>query len=360
MIEQPGLVGLSEIAEMAGVSKQAVTNWRSRHPDFPHPIAELRSGPVWGRRDFLAWAEEHQIPIHVPESKGSREAREGDKMAVTVSLVNMKGGVGKSTLAANLGWYCTYRKSKRVLLVDLDPQFNLSQYVLGHTRYEDLIRDGNKTVFHIFEQLTPAAVSGSPRLQLSPSDVTVNVVPAWESVSRRLDLLPSQLELAWTLKNPHDKEQLLKDHLDHVKPDYDLILIDCAPTESMLTSAAYLASDYILVPVKPEFLSTIGLPLLVRSLEEFRMRHKEKEIELLGIVFNAAGEKLEHGRSRDYVTKVAADNGWYVFTNEVTFSDSYAKGSRLGRPIFQTDYARGQKIQEFANVAEEFCARIGL
>lgn len=360
MTEEPGLVGLSEIAEMAGVSKQAVANWRSRYDDFPLPVAELRSGPVWGRRDFLAWAEEHRIPIHVAQPGAAPDGTEGEKMTVTVSLVNMKGGVGKSTLAANLGWYCTYRKSKRVLLVDLDPQFNLSQYVLRPDRYEELIRDGEKTVLHVFEQLTPVAVSGSPRLELAPSDVTVNVVLPWASNTRKLDLLPSQLELAWTLKNPHDKEQLLKDYLDRVKPDYDLIVIDCAPTESMLTSAAYLASDYILVPVRPEFLSTIGLPLLVRSLEEFRMRHKEKEIELLGIVFNAAGEKAEHGRSRDYVTKVAADNGWYVFTNEVTFSDSYAKGSRLGRPIFQTDYARGRKIQDFANVAEEFCARVGL
>lgn len=360
MIEESGLVGLSEIAEMAGVSKQAVTNWRSRYPDFPPPVAELRSGPVWGRRDFLAWAEEHQIPIHVPQPGRGREASEGGKMAVTVSLVNMKGGVGKSTLAANLGWYCTYRKSKRVLLVDLDPQFNLSQYVLGQPRYEELIRDGKKTVLHVFEQLTPVAVSGSARLEVDPTDVTVNVVLPWASNNRKLDLLPSQLELAWTLKNPHGKEQLLKDYLDRVKRDYDLILIDCAPTESMLTSAAYLASEYILVPVRPEFLSTIGLPLLVLSLQEFRMRHKEKEVELLGIVFNAAGEKPEHERSRDYVTKVAAENKWYVFANEVTYSDSYAKGSRLGRPIFQTDYARGRKIQDFANVAEEFCARIGL
>jgi len=359
MVEEPGLVGLSEIAEMAGVSKQAVTNWRSRYPDFPHPVAELRSGPVWGRGDFVAWAEEHQIPIHAPEPSGGREAREGGKMAVTVSLVNMKGGVGKSTLAANLGWYCTYRKDRRVLLVDLDPQFNLSQYVLGQRRYEEHIRDGKKTVFHVFEQLTPAAVGGPP-VDLAPSDVIVNVVAAAPSLNRRLDLLPSQLDLAWTLKHAAEKEQLLADFLDEVKLSYDLILLDCPPTESMATSAAYLASDYILVPVRPEFLSTIGLPLLVRSLQYFRKRHKEKHLELLGIVFNATGENQEYGRSRDDVAKEAAANGWYVFTNEVTFSGSYAKGSRFGRPIFFTDYARGRKIQDFANVAEEFCARIGL
>lgn len=278
-------------------------------------------------------------------------------MAITVALVNMKGGVGKSTLTANLGWYSAHRKNKKVLLVDLDPQFNLSQYVLGQQRYADHLTAGKGTVLRIFEQFTPSAVSGVPKTKLSPSDIIVNV-SRWRDGSC-MDLVPSELELAWTLKNPHAKERLLADFLDGIRTEYDIILIDCPPTESMLTMAAYLASDYVLVPVKPEFLSTIGLPLLERSLEEFRGLYK-KNIELLGIVFNASGEKPENVRSRGDVEKEAKARGWYIFQHEVSYSDSYPKGARLGRPIFLTDNARWWKVADLTSVADEFIGRIGL
>jgi len=176
-----------------------------------------------------------------------------------------------------------------------------------------------------------------------------------------IDLIPSRLELAWTLKNPHGKEHLLRDFLEEVADSYDLILIDSAPTESMLTIAVYLASDYLLVPVRPDFLSTIGLPLLVRSLDEFRGLHKkETPPEIAGILFNHASNKVEHDRSRRFVKKVAADRGWYVFKNELGFSDSYPAGARAGTPIFLTDYARRRRKVEFRSVAEEFVERVKL
>ena len=138
-------------------------------------------------------------------------------------------------------------------------------------------------------------------------------------------------------------------------------MIDCPPTESILTTAAYLASNYILVPVRPEFLSCIGLPLLVRSLDDFRAQNDEHEIKLAGIVFNSATNyKGEHLRAKDYVHNVAQKHGWYVFTNEVGYSDSYPKGAREGRPIFLTDYARWTKKMEFDAVAKEFTKQIGL
>lgn len=354
------LIGLSEMADLFGVSKQVAANWRSRHRDFPSPVAELKSGSVWKKENIVLWAQQHNISIrNVDLDRVESEDTKGkDKMAIIVALVNMKGGVGKSTLSANLGWFCAYRKNKRVLLVDLDPQFNLSQYVLRPEKYEKHITEGKPTVLDIFEQITPSAVSGAPRKELKPEEVAVNV-GKWSDGSY-LELLPSRLELAWTLKNPTDKVQLLNDFLDNVKAKYDLILIDCPPTESVLTTAAYLSSDYILVPVRPEFLSTIGLPLLVRSIKEFRLAHKSKSVELCGIVFNATGEKTEHDRSRGFVRKLAEEQGWYVFKNEVTYSDSYVRGSRAARPIFLTDYARSWKIDDFVKVGNEFTKRIGL
>jgi chromosome partitioning protein len=346
------LLGLAEAASLLGVSRQAIGNWRERREDFPSPVAKLASGPIWRKVDIVAWAEAAGINVSDTDPDGGGvEPGPG----VTVALMNMKGGVGKSTLAANLGWFSAYRKNKRVLLVDLDPQFNLSQYLMGTSGYEKHFEQEKATVIDIFDHGSRNGGSPRTRKSLNPKDVIANI-KTWTDGSR-LDLIPSSLDLARALKNPTEKAQLLAHFLEDVQDSYDLILIDCAPTESMLTAAAYLAAESVLVPVKPEFLSTIGLPLLVSSLDDFEAAYR-KSVDILGIVFNASTDKLEHDRSRAFVRKFAEDNGFYVFQNEVAYSDSYPKGSRYGTPIFLTDYARREKVLNFNAVAEEFYARL--
>ena len=141
------------------------------------------------------------------------------------------------------------------------------------------------------------------------------------------------------------------------------ILIDCAPSESILSTAAYLASKYVLVPVKPEFLATIGLPLLARSLDEFKQSRSNHEIELAGIVFNDSDPqhiRPEHNLSRQQVKLLAQKHGWKVFKNECRHSRSYAAGARKGQSIFGTKHARKAVKAEFRKVGDEFLARIGL
>lgn len=349
------LLGLSEVADLLGASRQAVGNWRQRREGFPRPVAELKSGPIWKQAAIVEWAEANGIDVSEIDEGAS--ASSNGRAGTTVALTNMKGGVGKSTLAANLGWFCGYKKDERVLLVDLDPQFNLSQYVMGTAGYEAHRKAGKGTVLDIFEQATPEPVSGKSRAEAAVTpDAVIASIRDWDDEGC-IDLIPSRLELAWTLKNPHDKAQLLRNFLDQVRSSYDLILVDCPPTESMLTTAAYLASDHVLIPVKPEFLSTIGLPLVLSSLDDFATTH-QKTVDVLGIVFNATGDKLEHDRSRTFVRKTAKETGWYVFRNEVSYSDSYPKGSRLGKPIFMTDYARWYKVTNFLTVGEEFHKRL--
>jgi chromosome partitioning protein len=271
----------------------------------------------------------------------------------------MKGGVGKSTLTVNLAWhFAAYGHwAKKVLVVDLDPQFNASQYLVGVTRYENIINDGKPTIWDIFEQntRTPSGKTG----KVESSDAVRNVVMF--QGGGKVDLIPSRLELAYSLKNPVGKKDLLPKALHKIKDQYDLILIDCAPTESVLTTAAYLSSDYILVPVKPEYLSTIGLPLLATSMEDFRDQNEEHPIELLGIAFNATtGYSPEETRAKKEVKSLAAKKGWHVFDSEVTFSRSYPKGAREGSPIFRTSYARSNQAARFFTFAQECAKRISL
>src|SRR5690606_5504564 len=144
---------------------------------------------------------------------------------VKVSLINMKGGVGKSTLTVNLAWhFATYQNwNKRVLVVDLDPQFNASQYLLGVSAYEEILRDGKPTIWDVFEQGT--RIPGG-KIELKSPDAPIYHHRSFYS-GGKIDLIPSRLELAFSLKNPGQKERHPSRLIRPVKEDYDLILLDC-------------------------------------------------------------------------------------------------------------------------------------
>ena len=148
-----------------------------------------------------------------------------------------------------------------------------------------------------------------------------------------------------------------------VENRYDLIIIDCSPTDSILTDAAYHCSRHILVPIRAEFLASIGFPLLNRSLDAFQMRHEDKVLEVCGLVFNdfdRAHVKREHRLARKDVRQKASQYGWYVFRNDIPHSDSYFRAAREGMPISQTKGTHGKVKTEFAAFAGEFFGRIGL
>jgi chromosome partitioning protein len=280
-------------------------------------------------------------------------------MAIKTSLINMKGGVGKSTLTVNLAWhFAAYQYwAKKVLVIDLDPQFNASQYLLGVTEYERLLNSKKATVWEIFEQgtRTPAGT-----LTIDEPLKAIKTVYSPHS-GGKIDLIASRLELAFSLKNPGTKEQKLSKFVNQIEKNYDLIFIDCAPTESVLTTAAYLTSDFLLVPVKPEYLSSIGLPLLVNSMREFKNDYDNRKLELAGVVFNSADDYYPEGAlSKSTVRDIARKNGWYVFDNEVPYSRSFPKGAREGEPLFRTSYSRWNKVNQFDSFAKEFANRIGL
>ncbi len=279
-------------------------------------------------------------------------------MAHKIALINMKGGVGKSTLAVNLAWeMATYPWYKDVLVVDLDPQFNCSQYLVGVEGIENIVTEDHPTVWDILEQHT--SVPGRPGQSLDPASTIVQVFNP--RMAGSIDLIPSRLELSQSLRNPNGKEHLLKDAIGQLEEVYDVVIIDCAPTESVLTESAYLVADYILIPVRPEFLSTIGLPLLERSLNEFALLHPGESPDILGIAFNAISEySPEEITSRTSVRQIAGRNGWPVFEQEVAYSRSFPKGAREGEPIFGTSYARTNVKANFHSFAREFAQRVGI
>ena len=243
----------------------------------------------------------------------------------------------------------------------LDPQSNLSHSILGPERYVRHVRNNEPTVVQILEDYVPATGDdGSPR-QIDVNDVILKGAGyGWRN---QLDLIASRLELSRTLKNPTGMERRLSRAIAQVSEQYDLIVIDCAPTESILTDAAYFASRYVIVPVKPEFMATIGLPLLARSIREFLLENEDHELEIAGLVLNDQSEyanNTEKNRAVEEVRDVANEHGWRIFNYQIPYSRSYAKAARNGLPLSRTPDARWDRIEGFNRLKDDILAAVGV
>ena len=243
----------------------------------------------------------------------------------------MKGGVGKSTVAALLARYASIQLRKRVLAVDLDPQANLSQAFMT-TRYKRFVANREPSIVEVFKgALPPKGTSGAP-VPLKLSDVAIGPTAlggpnAW--------LIPSRFDFSEHLVSSlAPNPTVLAQHIAAEYEDWDLILIDCAPTESILTHTAYHASRYVLVPVRPEYFATIGFPLLGRSLEHFRNSNPGHDIDVLGVVINnntySSGNDggPEKEDSMNDIKVKARRNSWHVFPAQLPLSRGFPKMMR--------------------------------
>lgn len=179
----------------------------------------------------------------------------------------------------------------------------------------------------------------------------------------KLDLIPSRLELSQVLMDPRGRERQLARFLGGIPDRYDLTIIDCAPTESVLTRMAYFSSRYLIVPVKPEFLATVGLPLLDKSVEAFRLTHADHELEIAGLVVNDQSDYTSDREKEESVVSIAAEaaeRGWRVFDYRIPYSKSYPKAARDGTPLARTRYAHQSRIDGFLGLKDEVLRAIGL
>ena len=275
---------------------------------------------------------------------------------VVVSVINMKGGVGKTTFATLLASHATLMppfnselyRSLNTLAIDLDPQANLSQSLMGTDRYRRFLDGKEPSIVEIFNGYQAPS---------SPLDIERTVLKA---PSHDFKLIPSRFDFSNNLINairadPRVLAQLIADNFQ----DEDLILIDCAPTESIFTQVAYHASHYILVPVKPEFLATIGFPLLQDSLLNFKNSNPTDPIDVLGVVINdtfdyQADDAPEKRASIEEIEEEARKNGWYIFDARLEYSRGFPK-------IMRRNYNHlGGAPDIFNAFAREFFDKLGI
>jgi chromosome partitioning protein len=224
-----------------------------------------------------------------------------------VSVINYKGGVGKTTLTANIGAELAYR-GRRVLLIDLDPQASLTFSFYKAEEWAQELAD-DYTILQWFGSVL-SSNSNDPLQKYILTPPMVNDIVSRQGAGRldliasNLDLIEVDLEFAANLggsRFQHGSPRFLELHraladalTDPAFGEYDLVLIDCPPNFAMVTRTAIVASEHLLVPAKPDYLSTLGIGYLRQRLSALvsdynrvaGLSHAEINPTIVGVVFN--------------------------------------------------------------------------
>jgi chromosome partitioning protein len=276
--DDPDLLGLFEIADLAGVSRSAVANWRVRAKNFPKAVAELKSGPVFKRDQVRRWLRKKRVP-----------------MATIISTINLKGGVGKSTTTVALAEFLSGEFRKKVLVIDLDPQTNATVMLIGEKKWEKLNKDG-----HTLAQLFKDAIEEDEEERSFDLAKTIQKQVSNVGYVPSVDLLPSSLDLI-DLQDKLGSMSSGRFHSDvptdilrrAVKPildEYDYVLIDCPPNLGIITLNGLRISNGYIIPTIPDVLSTYGVPQIISRVKAFANRITE-DIEPFGIVISKYREQ---------------------------------------------------------------------
>ncbi len=209
-------------------------------------------------------------------------------MAHVISTINLKGGVGKTTTTAALAEFLSVEFGKKVLVIDLDPQTNLTTILIGEERWKAL-NDEGLTLATLFKDALRSE-DEPPQFQLEET-LQHGVSPVREV--RSVDLLPSSLDLIdvqdrlvlmpagrFYSNKPTD---LLRKAVRPIINDYEFVLIDCPPNLGIVTLNGLRISDGYIIPTIPDVLSTYGIPQIQRRVQDFAESLGE-DVSALGIV----------------------------------------------------------------------------
>ena len=300
-----------------------------------------------------------------------------------VSVINYKGGVGKTTVTANVAAEMAYR-GYDVLVIDLDPQANLtfSFYTVDDWQsFQD-----EKTIKYWFDDFIDREELGELS-DLIKSPVRVNELTegCMDIICSHLGLINVDLELAVMLGGASPRQvrnnfikvySLLSRGLESIKEIYDIVLIDCPPNFNIVTKNALVASDYYLVPAKPDYLSTLGIDQLNRHVKELTHDYNEYAEQhddevapvnprLMGIVFTMVGirNKAIYSSQQQYIAQVQR-TGLPIFDTSVRENKTvYADAPEYGVPVVLGSVS-GETYdnvrEELEDLTDEIIRKVGL
>ena len=259
------------------------------------------------------------------------------KTAKITAICNQKGGVGKTVTAVNLGIGLA-REGKKVLLVDMDAQGSLTAS-LGYQRPDQM-------------ENTLATILGRIILDepVSPGEGILHQAEA-------VDLLPANIELSGlevTLVNTMSRETILRDYLNSVRDQYDVILLDCCPSLGMLTINALAAADEVIIPMQAHYLSIKGLEQLIRTISNVK-RKINPGLEIAGILITMADLRTTYSREIIELLRNSYGDKLRIFNSIIPQSIRAAETSAEGRSIYLHDPA-GKVSAAYASLTREVLA----
>lgn len=304
-----------------------------------------------------------------------------------VAVMNYKGGVGKTTLTANLGAVAA-RRGLRVLLVDLDPQTNLTFSFFSIDDWHDRLKD-KRTIKRWYDGEMPGRDVPLAELVVTPervNQVLENSPGRLDLISSHLGLIDIDLELAARLGGTTtldgskrrflDLHGCLRTALEDSRfSQYDLVLIDCAPNFGLVTKTAIVASEQILVPAKADYLSTLGLDYLVGNcaglVEQFNdyVNHKRGtgdhrpiDPDFLGVVFTMVqiyAQQVTFAQ-HTYIEEVRLNSQVPVLKSKIRNSPRhFGDAGESGVPAMLRATGRDEVVNEFDQLTDEFLGALG-
>ncbi|MCP4255703.1 MAG: AAA family ATPase [Candidatus Scalindua sp.] len=338
-------------------------------------------------------------------------------MGKVISFINYKGGVGKTTTTYHVGCALSLYHNKKVLLIDVDPQTNLTFLCVVPERWE-VFRSEDGTTARLFEHylkdsykksLTENIIWKSPIELFSGGKIVKDVVKHLDLVPSDIDLLGIDMDLAakvwrkiesgilqeqWfvlkrTLKKIKetigldtsndirdalfyvDQRRILRDFVNRIKDDYDYVLIDCPPNLYLVTQNALASSDHYVITAIPDHMSTIGISILMKKIRELNdIMHNKcdlagseiHDIVHKGILFTMVrtfGQGVVNTH-KDKMNDLRKDYNDQCFENYVSWGAGYTEAAAQAVPVFLLKDDNSKRVAEqYKLVTDEFLSKVG-
>lgn len=252
-------------------------------------------------------------------------------MTLVIAVANQKGGVGKTTTTANLGAGLA-RLGKHVLLIDMDPQGNLTG------AFGVKVKPGDPTVADaLMDRDAPL-----PIRSVSNNGGKVHLVPA------SVVLAGTEAQLTTKL----GRETRLRDQCDRVRSEYDVMLIDTPPSLGTLTINALVAADRVLVPTEARFFSLQGLQMIQQTIDE--ALYLNPKLRITGILISRYDRRLRE--ERDVASYLRDKWGGLVFQTDINSNSKILEAASEGTTVFSKPGA-GRAVEAFERLAKEVLCR---
>lgn len=271
-------------------------------------------------------------------------------VAPVISFINMKGGVGKTTLCVGIAEFLANNLGKSVLVIDVDPQFNATQSLLGHygrvDEYLTVIQPAKRTIRRIFE--VPTSLLDHAQT-VQASDVVTKISPT-------LDAILGDINIIFDTSQESIRIQKIKRFIEdnNLRAAYDYIFIDSPPTISIFTDAALVASDYYLVPVKIDHYSVLGASSLVSVIRNLRHNHNQG-IQHMGFVYTNTDDVLTQktARIKEQFENQPSFSEFYFFESKLSYVRDLMVGYQGNLPS-----CYNKSRADIESICDEFIARV--